>query len=192
MTLDPVLSPGMTLWYETLQHSGFPPFVFSVTAKWEKVVWTAFGLNSSGFLCLFNGCHTFLARSRGASIMARGVMSKAVPLVLCLGLAANWLNSSGGTAPFRGVLYDYLALQLRMWGASLSVYKQVKLVFCFQLSFIVLNTKPREKLMCRTWVVLPAYSSSGSVLSAQQSSLDSKTVLLCSCCVNTYAAWQNR
>lgn len=141
----------------------------------------------------------FLARSRGASVTARGIMAKAVLLALCVGQAANWPNSSGGAACFRlslfssGLLYDYLALQLiQDVGASLSVYEQVKLVFSFRLRFIVLDTKPREKLMCLTWMVLPAYSSSGSVLTVQQNSLDSKTALLCSCCANTYAAWQNR
>lgn len=178
---------------------GFPSFIFSVTAKWEKAVGTALGLSNAGFLCLFNGCHMFLAWSRGAGIMARGIMAKVVPLALHAGRAANWLNSSGGAARFRmplfssDFLYDYLALQL-IWdvGASLSVYKQVKLAFSIRLRFIVLNTKPREKLMCRAWVVLPAYSSSGSVLTVQRSSLGSKTALLCSCCANTYAAWQNR
>lgn len=68
---------------------GFPPFIFSVTAKQEKVVGTALGLNNSGFLCLSNGCHTFLARSRGAGVTARGIMAKAVPLALCMGRTAN-------------------------------------------------------------------------------------------------------
>lgn len=92
-----------------------------------------------------------------------------------------------------GLRYDYGALQLiQDAGACLSVYMQVKLVLSFQLKFIVLNTKPHETLMHRTWMVLPAYSSSGSMLTVLQNVLDSKLALLCSCCANTYAAWQNR
>lgn len=133
---------------------GFPSFLFSVTAKWEKVVRAALRLSNSGFSCVFNGRHMLLAWSRDAGMTARGVMAKVVPLTLHAGRAANWPDSSGGAAHLRmllfssGLLCDYLTLQL-IWdvGASLSVYKQVELVFCFRLRFIVLNTKPGEKLI---------------------------------------------
>lgn len=42
-------------------------------------------LRNSGFLCLFDGCHMFLAWSKGAAIPARGLMAKVVPLILHAG-----------------------------------------------------------------------------------------------------------
>lgn len=59
---------------------GFPPSIFSVTTKQEKVAGTALGLDSSGFLCLLSGCHMFLARSWSAGVVARGVTAAVVPL----------------------------------------------------------------------------------------------------------------
>lgn len=131
--------------------------------------------------------------------MALGLTANMIPLTLNVGWTADWRNLSGGAAHFcmplfsSGLLCHHLSLQLT-WdvGASLSVCRWVKLVFSFQLRFSVLNAKPCEKPMCRTWVVLPTNSSSSGVLTLQQSSLDSEAALLCSCCANTYAAWQNR
>ena len=78
---------------------------------------TALGLSNSGFLCLFNGCHMFLAWSRGAGITARGIMAKVVPLTLHAGRAANWLNSSGGAARFR-MPFVFLGSLLRLFSIT--------------------------------------------------------------------------
>lgn len=130
----------------------FPSFIYSVAAKQQKVMGSTLRLSSFGFRCLFNGFRVFLAWSRSAGLTARGVTAKMVPLTINAGQAANWLNSSGGAVHFcmplfsSGLLYHHLSLQLT-WdvGASLSVCRRVKLVFSFQLRFIVLNAKPDEK-----------------------------------------------
>lgn len=93
----------------------FPSFMFSATAKQEKIVGAALDSAVVDF-CLFDGCHMFLAWSRGAAIPARGFMTKVVPLILHAGQVCNRPDVSGGTALFLMPLHslcllcDYLAL----------------------------------------------------------------------------------
>lgn len=93
------------------------------------------GLSNSGFLCLFRGCHMFLAWSRGAAIPARGLVVKVVPLILHAGQVWSRPDVSAGTALFRMPLFplcllcDYLPLEL-FWTGELAFLFTGRLSWC--------------------------------------------------------------
>ena len=144
-------SSGLRLSCSCTSLFGLPSFVFSVTATQEKVVGLALGLNSSDICVSLMGAICYLL---GVGVLVLRHVALGLRWFL-LPFAQGRLQAGRARLVSSGLLCDYLALQLiRDVGASLAVYKQVRLVFSFRLRLIVLNTKPREKLMCRTWMVL--------------------------------------